>query len=50
MARTIRNNRKGKGKTRDGADIRAARSCGNHGSCPYCRDNRLHKHKRRAPV
>ena len=23
------------------------RSCRNHGSCPYCRDNRLHKFRRR---
>ena len=22
-------------------------SCRNHGSCNWCRDNRLHKHKRR---
>lgn len=22
---------------------RIDRSCRNHGSCPYCRDNRLHK-------
>ena len=22
------------------------RTCCNHGSCAYCRDNRLHKHKK----
>lgn len=26
------------------------RSCRNHGSCPYCRSNRLHANKRRKPL
>jgi hypothetical protein len=26
------------------------RSCRNHGGCPYCESNRLHKHKRREPI
>ena len=25
-------------------------TCRNHGSCKWCEGNRLHKHKRRAPV
>lgn len=24
--------------------------CRNHGDCPYCQSNRMHKHKRRAPI
>ena len=24
-------------------------TCRNHGGCPWCEGNRLHKHKRRAP-
>lgn len=27
-----------------------ARSCRNHGSCGWCRDNRTHKNARRAPI
>ena len=27
-----------------------AHSCGNNGSCEYCRGNRLHKHKRKELV
>ena len=26
------------------------RTCRNNGSCPYCRDNRLHKYKRQQPI
>lgn len=25
-------------------------TCRNHGSCPYCRDNRLHKFKKSIPL
>jgi hypothetical protein len=25
-------------------------SCRNHGGCPYCEGNRLHKYKRREPI
>jgi hypothetical protein len=25
-------------------------TCRPHGGCPYCRKNRLHKHKRRQPA
>ncbi|UOG91547.1 MAG: hypothetical protein L3K52_15305 [Candidatus Thiothrix sulfatifontis] len=27
-----------------------ANSCRNHGGCPWCEGNRLHKHKRREPI
>lgn len=26
---------------------RRSMSCRNHGSCPYCRDGRLHKHRKK---
>lgn len=26
------------------------RTCRNHGSCPYCQSNRLHKNKKREPL
>jgi len=26
------------------------RTCRNHGSCPHCRNNRLHKHRRKEPL
>jgi hypothetical protein len=47
MARTLRRKVKTSSKNvRDGADLRVARSCGNHGSCNWCRSNRTHKHRR----
>ena len=38
------------GKLRDGALQHAASSCSNHGGCPICEGNRLHKHKRHEPI
>lgn len=26
------------------------RTCRNHGSCPYCANGRMHKHRRREPI
>lgn len=34
------------GKTSKNVD----RTCRCHGSCSYCRDGRLHKHRRREPI
>lgn len=38
------------GRRRDGSYYRYDRSCQNHGSCDYCQNNRVHKHRRAAPV
>ena len=35
------------GKVRDGTPTHVSSMCNNHGGCPYCESNRLHKHKRR---
>lgn len=35
---------------RDGTQQLSAGSCSNNGRCSYCRDNRLHRHKRAAPL
>lgn len=37
-------------KVRDGSPTRAAGRCQNHGGCPYCLSNRLHKHKKHEPI
>ena len=34
------------GTVPDGTSQYATGSCHNHGGCPYCEGNRLHKHKR----
>ena len=34
------------GKVRDGTPQHASGSCQNHGGCPVCEGNRLHKHKK----
>jgi hypothetical protein len=41
MARTVRTKRKSDKKVKDGTDQYASRSCRHHGSCSYCRNNRL---------
>lgn len=34
-------------KVRDGRPTRAAASCRNHGGCPYCQSNRMHRHNKK---
>jgi hypothetical protein len=41
MARTVRTKRKSDKKVKDGTVQYAASSCRHHGSCSYCRNNRL---------
>ena len=36
----------GKDKVKDGSRTHAFGSCQNHGSCPWCKGNRLYKHKK----
>ena len=38
------------GKVRDGTPQYVSGGCHNRGPCTWCRDNRLHKHDRRAPL
>ncbi|WP_212898455.1 hypothetical protein [Capnocytophaga cynodegmi] len=53
MSRTFRNVSKqmakyyDKKKVRDGTPTRFDKSCKNHGSCPYCKGNRLYKNLKR---
>ena len=35
------------GKVRDGTPQHASGSCNNHGGCPYCLSNKMHKNKKR---
>jgi len=35
------------GKVRDGTPQHSSASCSNHGGCPRCEGNRLHKHNKR---
>lgn len=37
---------KGLKKVKDGSRTRVAHSCENHGGCPYCESNRLHKYRK----
>lgn len=49
MSRTIRRNRKTDRKDKLDKDFQyGAASCRHHGGCPYCEENRTHRHKRRA--
>lgn len=51
MARTIRRSRLKPGrKVRDGEHQYHAAGCAHHNLCAYCRGNRTHSSKRRAPV
>lgn len=36
-----------KDKVNDGSYTKYTRSCENHGGCPYCESNRLHKHRKK---
>lgn len=33
-------------KVRDGTPTKASHRCENHGGCPYCLSNRMHKYKK----
>lgn len=47
MSRTYR---RYKGKVypdKDGKNRKASRSCLNHGGCPYCLSNKMHKHDKK---
>jgi hypothetical protein len=35
-----------KEKVRDGTPTRVSHSCENNGGCPYCENNRMHKHRK----
>lgn len=37
----------GKNIVRDGSITRVAHSCTNHGGCPWCLGNRMHKHAKK---
>jgi len=50
MSRTIRNKLKGRGKARDGDDLRPSRACRHNGTCPYCANGRTHSNRRRIPA
>lgn len=36
-----------KGRVRDGTFTRVSGSCENHGGCPICEGNKLHKYKKK---
>ena len=48
MSRTKRIKIKTGEALRDGKRQRPAGSCNNHGGCPLCEGNRLHKYRRKA--
>ena len=33
-------------RVKDGSDTRNSHSCENNGGCPYCENNRPHKHRK----
>lgn len=52
MSRTFRKpthrfkSNKGLKQVKDGSPTHVSGSCENHGSCPYCKGNRLYKHEK----
>lgn len=55
MSRTMRRKRPRfwrslKGRVPDGSDQYISRSCRHHGGCSWCRNGRVHTHRRRAPL
>ena len=45
MGKTVRKYRGKEYKDRDSRDRKSDRSCLNHGSCSWCKENRVHKFK-----
>lgn len=39
-----------KEKVKDGTSTRDSHRCENNGSCPWCKGNRLHKHKKQPKI
>lgn len=56
MSRTFRkpshrlNKNKGVKKVRDGRRTHVSHYCENNGGCPYCEENRLHKHEKQPDI
>lgn len=38
------------GTVRDGTPSHPSHSCTNHGGCPWCERDRLHRNKKREPI
>lgn len=50
MGKTFKKYKGRKYPDKDAKNRKPARSCLNNGGCPYCENNKLHKHKRRFPI
>jgi hypothetical protein len=51
MSKTFRQTKKGEViQDKDRRNMKASRSCLNHGGCPHCLKNHLHSIKRAEPI
>lgn len=50
MGKTFKKYKGKKYPDKEAKNRKAARSCLNHGGCPYCLSNRIHKYKKRMIV